>query len=315
MATTIIDDGVSAARVTSAGNRSGPRDEHRAGWLLSLPFLVLYLLFLVGPAVYGIVMSFFNATTVRPGLGKAVGLDNYRSILTSSDFWSSMGHTVWFTTLTTPPLVILALFFALLAERLHRAKALVRFIFFAPFVLPVTSVTLIFLWLYAPEVGLVPHWFEAVGLPPPNLLGETKWAFISVAALTVWWTVGFNFVLFLAGLQEVPRDVYEAAAIDGANPVRTLTGIVLPLLRPTVVLVTMLQILASMQIFNQMYLMTAGGPGTSTRPVMEFIYDTGFSDYRAGYAAAATMVYFALVLVVSLVWFLLRRQSNKEVGA
>ncbi|NNG40930.1 sugar ABC transporter permease [Flexivirga sp. ID2601S] len=315
MATTIIDDGVSTSAATVTGRRAGPRDEHRAGWLLSIPFLVLYLIFLVGPAVYGIVMSFFNATTVRPGLGKSVGFDNYRSILTSSDFWSSMGHTVWFTVLTTPPLVILALVLALLAERVHRGKALVRFIFFAPFVLPVTSVTLIFLWLYAPEIGLIPHWFETVGLTPPNLLGETKWAFLSVAALTVWWTIGFNFVLFLAGLQEVPRDVYEAAAIDGASPLRTLTGIVLPLLRPTVVLVTMLQILASMQIFNQMYLMTAGGPGTSTRPVMEFIYDTGFSDYRAGYAAAATMVYFAIVLVVSVVWFLLRRQSNKEVGA
>ncbi|MGN6413085.1 carbohydrate ABC transporter permease [Flexivirga sp.] len=312
MATTVIDDGtLVSARPAVRRRPGGGSDENRAGWAFSAPFLVLYLLFLIGPAVYGLVMSFFNATSVKSGLGESVGLANYRDIFTSSDFWSSMGHTVWFTVLTTPPLVILAFVFAVLAERVRRGKALVRFIFFAPFVLPVTSVTMIFTWLYAGQIGLIPHWIDALGMTPPNVLGETKWAFISVAALTVWWTLGFNFVLFLAGLQEIPTDVYEAAAIDGSSPARTLRSVTLPLLRPTIVLVTMLQIIASMQVFNQMYLMTGGGPGTSTRPVMEFIYDIGFSDYRAGYASAATIVYFVIVAVVSVVWFLLRRHSRK----
>lgn len=316
MATTIIDDGAfTEARPTTGRRRGGGSDENRAGWALSVPFLVLYVLFLIGPAVYGLVMSFFNATSVKPGLGESVGLDNYRDIFTSSDFWSSMGHTVWFTVLTTPPLVILAFLVAILAERVRHGKALVRFIFFAPFVLPVTSVTMIFTWLYAGDIGLIPHWIDKLGMTPPNLLGETKWAFISVAALTVWWTLGFNFVLFLAGLQDIPTDVYEAAAVDGSSPTRTLRSVTLPLLRPTIVLVTMLQIIASLQVFNQMYLMTGGGPGTSTRPVMEYIYDIGFSDYRAGYASAATIVYFVIVAVVSVVWFFLRRQSNKGVGA
>lgn len=313
MATTVIDDGITAIRPST--RRAHTRTENRAGWALSAPFLILYLIFLIGPAIYGLVMSFFNTTSVRSGLGAAVGLDNYRHIFTSADFWSSMGHTVWFTVLTTPPLVVLAFLFATLAERISRGKALVRFIFFAPFVLPVTSVTMIFGWLYAAQIGLIPHWLDNFGITSPDLLGETKWAFISVAALTIWWTVGFNFVLFLAGLQEIPQDVYEAAAIDGATPGKTMWSVTIPLLRPTVVLVTMLQIIASMQIFSQMYLLTGGGPGTSTRPVMEFIYDSGFSDYRAGYAAAATMVYFLIVLVVSVIWFLLRRQAHKGVAS
>lgn len=315
MATTVIDDGTfSTTTQPVARRRRGGRDENRAGWAFSAPFMVLYLLFLIGPAVYGLVMSFFNTTSVKSGLGESVGFANYRDIFTSSDFWSSMGHTAWFTVLTTPPLVLLAFLFAVLAERVRRGKALVRFIFFAPFVLPVTSVTMIFTWLYAGQVGLIPHWLDNIGITPPNLLGETKWAFISVAALTVWWTLGFNFVLFLAGLQEIPTDVYEAAAIDGSSPIRTLRSVTLPLLRPTIVLVTMLQIVASLQVFNQMYLLTNGGPGTSTRPVMEYIYDIGFSDYRAGYASAATMVYFVIVAVVSVVWYVLRRQSHKGAG-
>lgn len=315
---TIIDDGSASGSPRSAtigetSTKSGA-DERRAGWWFSAPFLVLYLAFLVGPAIYGVVMSFSNATTLRPGLGSAAGWANYREVFASSEFWNSMGHTLWFTVLTTPPLVILAFVFAVLADRLRHGRGLARFIFFAPYVLPVTSVTLIFTFLYAGEIGLIPKIFTMLGLEPPNLLGETSWAFISVAVLTVWWTIGFNFVLFLAGLQEVPRDVYEAAAVDGAKPGRTLWSVVLPLLRPTIVLVVMLQILASLQVFNQMYLMTGGGPGTSTRPVMEFIYDSGFSDARAGFAAAATMVYFFAVLVISVIWYLLRRPARKGAG-
>lgn len=315
MATTTIIDDAAPARTVATLPTGGRSDENRAGWLMAAPFLAFYLLFLIGPAVYGLVMSFFNTTSVRPGLGEAVGLDNYRQIFTDSEFWASMGHTVWFTVLTVPPLVILAFVLAVLAERVARGKALVRFIFFAPFVLPVTSVTMIFGWLYAAEIGLLPNALEALGLPVPDLLGEARWGFISVAALTVWWTIGFNFVLFLAGLQDIPQQVYEAAALDGASPVRTLWAVTLPLLRPTVVLVTMLQIIASMQIFNQMYLLTAGGPGTETRPVMQYIYDTGFSDYRAGYSAAATMIYFAVVLLISVVWYLARVRTRNGADA
>lgn len=212
---TIIDDDsaqphLSVVPAGVAETRAGA-DERRAGWWFSAPFLLLYLVFLIGPAIYGLVMSFSNATTLRPGLGSAVGWANYREVFASSEFWNSMGHTLWFTVLTTPPLVILAFLFAILADRLRHGRGLARFIFFAPYVLPVTSVTLIFTFLYAAEIGLVPKVFGMLGLQPPNLLGETSWAFISVAVLTVWWTIGFNFVLFLAGLREIPRDVYEAA--------------------------------------------------------------------------------------------------------
>lgn len=296
---------VGSATIAQSGNR--------AGWLFALPFLAIYLLFLVGPMVYGLLMSLFNTTTVQGGLGAWVGLSNYAEALTSGDFWAAMWHTLLFTVLSTPILVVLALVFAILAERLKRGRWFYRLVFFAPYVVPSASVVLIFTWIYAPQIGLLGRAFTAVGLPEPNFLNSPNWAMISVVILTVWWSIGFNFVLYLAGMQEISSEVYEAAAVDGASPWQQIKGITLPLLRETTILVTVLQILASLRVFDQIYLLTAGGPSYSTRPVIEYIYDVGFTEYRAGYAAAATTIYFLVLVAVSIGWFLLgRRRDAKE---
>jgi multiple sugar transport system permease protein len=134
----------------------------------------------------------------------------------------------------------------------------------------------------------------------------------SVALATVWWTLGFNFVLYLAGLQEIPRNLYEAAEVDGASRWDQMRRITIPLLRRTTALVLVLQIIASLKIFDQIFLMTAGGPNYATRPLLEYVYDIGFTDFRTGYAAAASMLYFLVILAVSLVWFLVRRRQQKE---
>jgi multiple sugar transport system permease protein len=281
--------------------------EARAGWAFSLPFLILYSLFLIGPTLYGLLMSFFNTTTVQGGLGDFVGFSNYREAFSSPDFWSSMWHTILFTLVSTPFLVILALAFAIMTERVRRGKWFYRLVFFAPYVVPSASVVLIFTWLYAPQIGLINKAFTLVGLDAPNWSGTQAWAMASVVLLTIWWTVGFNFVLYLAGLQDIPADLFEAAAVDGASGWQQIRSITLPLLRRTTALVIILQLLASLRVFDQIYLLLAGGPNYSTRPVIEYIYDVGFTDFRAGYAAAATMIYFVVLLVVSVGWFLLNR--------
>ena len=293
-----------------AAARTIAQGGNRAGWLFALPFLVIYTLFLVGPMLYGLLMSLFNTTTVQGGLGAWVGLSNYAEALTSADFWAAMWHTLLFTLLTTPVLVLLALVFAVLAERLKRGKWFYRLVFFAPYVVPSASVVLIFTWIYAPQIGLLGRAFTAVGLPEPNFLNSPNWAMISVAVLTVWWSIGFNFVLYLAGMQEIPGEVYEAAAVDGASPWQQITSITLPLLRGTTVLVTVLQILASLRVFDQIYLLTGGGPSYSTRPVIEYIYDVGFTNYRAGYAAAATTIYFLVLVAISVGWYLFSRRRE-----
>lgn len=285
--------------------------ENRAGWLLIAPFLALYVLFLIGPAIYGILMSFFHTTLVHTGLGSWAGGANYSEVFSSGDFWWSMWHTTYFTILTTPPLVILALAFAVLVERVRHGKWFFRLVFFAPYVVPSAAVGLIFGWLYAAQIGLLGDWVSKLGVTAPSWLGDPTWALPSVAIATIWWTIGFNFVLYLAGLQDIPRELYEAAAVDGATPREQLRHITVPLLARTTVLVTVLQILASLKVFDQIYLLTSGGPNFTSRPVIEYIYDIGFTDYRAGYAAAASMVFFVVILLVGGVFMLVNRQMQK----
>ncbi|MEN3304983.1 MAG: multiple sugar transport system permease protein [Micromonosporaceae bacterium] len=285
-----------------------------AGWGLLAPFLVLYLLFLIGPTLYGFVISLFDVSLVRSGLSHFVGLSNYLEAVRTVAFWQSMWHTVLFTLLTTPPLVLVALGLAVLTDRLRRLRWFYRLVFFAPYVVPVAVATLIWTWLYTPQLGLYGKWLSTVGITPPNWLGDPNWAMLSVVIMTVWWTLGFNFVLYLAGLQDIPRDLYEASSVDGASPWTQLTRITVPLLRRTTILVTVLQILASLKIFDQIYLITSGsgGPNQAIRPALEYVYDLGFTDYRVGYASAASMLLFLLTLAVSLAWLLLVRRSGEE---
>ena len=287
-----------------------PKDQNRAGWLFAAPFLTLYILFLIGPVLIGIVISLFNTTTVRSGLGSFVGISNYVDVLSNGDFWASMWHSVLFTLLTTPLLVLVPLVFAILASRISRAQWFYRLAFFAPYVVPSSAVCLIFAFMYTPQTGLITNAFGWFGLTAPNFFGTTSGAWFAVVLLTLWWTFGFNFILYTAAIQEISQEVYEAAAIDGAGPWQQIKSITVPLLKPTMSLVLILQVLASLKVFDQIYILLAGGPNYSTRPVIQYIFDTGFSSYRGGYAAAATMVYFVVLVSVSVLLLLLRRRQN-----
>lgn len=304
-----------AAGTRTSRLRSSASGENRFGWLFATPFLVLYVLFLIGPVVIGLVISFTNTATVKPGIGSWVGTANYAAVLQSPDFWQSMWHSVLFTLLTVPPLVLLALLFAILAARISRGRWFFRVAFFAPYVVPSSVVCLIFAFMYTPQTGLISKLFSGVGLSAPNFLGSTSGAWLGVTLLTLWWTFGFNFILYTAAIQDIPEETYEAAAIDGATPWQQIRRITIPLLRPTTSLVLILQILASLKVFDQIYILLSGGPAESTRPAIEYIYDTGFTSYRGGYASAATMVYFVILVVISAGWALIRRRRNTTMNA
>jgi multiple sugar transport system permease protein len=308
-ATEIVDHMRPAHAVRRVGGKKPGQGLPALGFLT--PFLVLYVVFIIFPAVYGIVMSFFHTSLVKPGLGHFAGLSNYVEAFKSSDFWASMWHTVLFAILTTPPLVVLGFVFAWLAERASRGRAFYRLAFFAPYVLPSAVVALIWVWIYTPVIGLLTDLVTGLGFTSPNWLSDPKWAMVSVAITTVWWTLGFNFVLYTAGLAEIPRELYEAAAIDGASPWQQLRQITIPLLARTTTLVVVLQAIASLKVFDQMYIMTSGGPNFSTRPVLEYIYDVGFTDFRIGYAAAASTLFFLLILAVSAVWLIITRRQEQ----
>ncbi|MGW0904240.1 carbohydrate ABC transporter permease [Streptomyces sp. NPDC002853] len=298
---------------TTAPTSTSSRGDRWAGPGMLLPFALFYLVFLVGPLIYTVVAGFFETSLLRSGLGDFAGLSNYTAVLGDAEFWRTLRNTLWFTALTTVPLVLLSLALALLADRFVRGRWFFRFAFFAPFVLPSAVVSLLFMFIYADQLGLAQEVVKWFGVDtPPSWLGDPDWAMISIAAATVWWTVGFNFVLYLAGLQDVPREVHEAAAIDGAGPWQRIRHVVVPMLGRTTTLVTVLQVIASLKVFDQIYMMTSGGPDGSTRPSLQLIYDTGFVEGRVGYASTVSLLLFLVILFVSLVWFALVRRAEKE---
>jgi multiple sugar transport system permease protein len=291
------------------------RRENRGGWLFAAPFIILYVLFLIGPMLIAFVISLFNTTTVKSGIGAWVGFGNYAEVLQDPAFWASMWHSVLFTLFTTPVLVIIPLAFAIFASRVKHGKTFYRIAFFAPYVVPASAVVLVFSWLYQPQIGLISKLFGWVGLSEPGFLSSTSGGWLAVVLMTIWWTLGFNFILYSAAIQDIPEEIYEAASIDRATPWQQIRHVTLPMLNSTTGLVVLLQILASLKVFDQIYLLLNGGPNDSVRPAIEYIYDTGFTNYRAGYAAAASTVYFLCLVAISAGWFLVRNRRAKAASA
>ena len=278
---------------------------------LVTPFLVFYILFLVGPLIYDVVLSFFNTSLVKGGLGSFAGFGNYTELFGDHQFWSAMWHTILFTLVSTPPLVILPLFFAIVVNRIKHGQWFFRLAFFLPYILPSAAIALVWLFIYEPGYGLIAGFFNLIGVGDPGWLSDPNVALYSIVIVTVWWTIGFNFVLYLAGLQEIPRDLYEASSLDGASRWQQTWRLTIPMLGRTTTLVTVLQVIASLKVFDQIYLILQGGPNYATRPAIEWIYDTAFTSQRVGYASAASFILFIVILIVSFVWLaLVRRQES-----
>ena len=289
------------------------RKDAGSAWLFIAPFGIFYLAFLLGPTIYMFVMSFFNTSMVRTGLGTFAGFANYAEMLSRADFWSSLWHTLQFTLYTTPPLVILAFVFAVLTNRMNRGQWFFRLAFFLPFILPSATISLIWVFIFTPSTGLWPlveTWFGFT--PGSGVLSSPNTAMIGVALATVWWTLGFNFVLYLAGLQEIPRELYEAAAVDGATAWSQIRYITLPMLGRTTTLVVLLQIIASLKIFDQVYLMTSGGPGISTQVSLQLITGTAFTDNRLGAGSAASVLLFIVIIVIAIIRQLVDRAAARK---
>jgi multiple sugar transport system permease protein len=277
------------------------------------PFFVIYVLFLLWPVVGALWSSLFDSSLGATDRGFR-GLGNYGELLGDGDFWAAMWHTLLFTLLSTPPLVILALGIALLVNRALPAQWLFRLAFFAPYVLPVSVVVLLFNWMFQPGFGLINGTLAQLGLAEVNWLGAEGTAMLSVVILSVWWTLGFNFVLYIAALQDIPKELYDAASSDGATTWQQTRAITIPLLAPTTVLIVVLQVIASLKVFDQIYLLLQGGPNYSTRPAVQYIFESAFSQYRVGYASALSMVFFLMIILVSLLLFALQRRVQRSQG-
>ena len=262
---------------------------------LLVPFLVVYLLFFIWPALQTITLSFTRSGLTQTG--PFVGLANFRTLLADPGFWAALGHTAYFALLTVIPLTAVGMVMALLTQAGGRLRRAAQALFFIPYVLPVSVATLIWQWILNPNLGVV----NAVSGSTAAWFSDPDLAMPAVAAVTVWWTVGFNMLLFLAGLQNIAQETYEAAALDGAVGFQVFRSITWPALWPTTALVLTLQLVASFKIFSQVYLLTGGGPFDSTRVVLEYMYDTAFTNTDAGYASAIAVAFFLVILLLTLV--------------
>lgn len=276
----------------------------------AIPYTVVFGLFLVWPILYGLWMSLTDKSLAAPRV-RFAGLDNYIEALTDPDVWSSLWNTVFFTLITSVPLVVISFLLAYLVSTGLPGQWLWRLSFFAPYLLPVSVVTGIWGMVYANDFGLINGLLVRLGAANIPWLSDANIAMWAIALVTVWWTIGFNFLLYLSALQAIPEHVYEAAALDGAGPWRRLISVTVPMLRPTTVLVVLLQILASLKVFDQIFLLTAGGPDGATRSVLQYIYDVGFVGYRLGYASAVSYLFFALIVVLSLAQVAIMRRQQK----
>ncbi|MFR9723036.1 carbohydrate ABC transporter permease [Streptomyces sp. MS19] len=298
-----------AAGGPARGGGPARRPRRGRGWPFVLPFLLVFAAFMVWPIVQGVWMSLTDKSLALRDTS-FVGLDNYTEALSDPDVWSSLGNTLFFTVASSIPLVLVALVMALLVHTGLAGQWVWRLAFFAPYLMPVTVVTMIWSWIYQPDLGLANQVLDKAGIGPVGWLSDENVAMWAIAALTVWWTAGFNFLLYLSALQALPETLYEASSLDGAGAWRRLWSITLPQLRRTTALVGMLQILASLKVFDQIYILTKGGPNGSTRPVLEYVYDVGFTGYRLGYASAISYVFFAIVIIVSLAQLRFFRQED-----
>lgn len=285
--------------------QTGPQTPRRrrwpVAWMLVAPFLFFYGLFLVYPAIQVCYLSFTNADIA--GQGGFIGLKNYVELMHDQDFWASVAHTVYFVVLTVVPNTAVGFFLALLVVRLKRLRLPILSAFFLPYILPVSVVTTGALWILDANFGIFNYfagtavaWFQ-----------DPVWAMPAVALVTIWWTVGFNMLLFIAGLQNIPGDLYEAAAIDGANAFQRFFKITCPLIWPVASLVLVLQLIAQFKIFDQVYLLTSGGPYNSTTVVLLYMYREAFQQNRGGYASAVAIALVVIIILVSALQFQLLR--------
>ena len=285
----------------------------RTGWiaLFILPSLTGMLLFVIGPIAASAALTLYHWDLLTDR--EFAGLANFRRLWGDDDVWAALRHTLTFIGGYVPSVTVLALLLALTLNSKLKGIALLRTAFFLPVVSSWVAVALLWKWLFNPRYGLINYGLEQVGIQGPTWLFDKNWAMPAIIVTSVWKDLGFVAVLFLAGLQAIPHDVYEASSLDGAGPFQQLRSITVPLLRPTIFFVSIISIINSFQVFPQVWVMTEGGPAGATTVIVERVVKHAFSYGEMGYAATISWVLFALVLSVTVFQLWLQRREAFDV--
>ena len=288
-----------------------PGEGTNAGWIFLAPALVLIGVFFFVPVAASLLLSLtdFDIYAVASAENtRFVGLRNYRQLLETPLFWTSLQNTFYFALIGGPLTIAVSLGAALLVNaKLVRWKSLFRTIYFTPFVTTLVAVAIVWRYLYHTRYGLLNYGLEALGIAPVDWLGDPRWAMPAIILMAVWKNFGYNMLIFIAGLQSIPDELYDAAKVDGAGPVRQFWNVTLPMLGPTLVFVGVVTMIGYFQLFAEPYVMTQGGPLRSTTSVVLLMYEEGFRWWRMGYAAAIAFVLFLVILIATLIQLRLQR--------
>ena len=285
------------------------RNEALVAFLLVAPFVAVYGLVFVYPTIKMFVTSFTDAPLI--GSGNWVGVKNYARLIGDDKFTLSLWDTAYFVVLSVIPGTAVALLVALGVSRLSGwLQSGVLALFFLPYILPVSVVYLLWDWVLNFQFGVAMHVLDFFGLPRVPIFKTVTWFLPAVALVTIWWTAGFSFLLFLAGLRSIPPEIYEAAALDNSGPLRTFRRITWPLLWPVTALVLTIQLILQLKIFDQVYLFSVGGRPNDTLVMVQYIFIRAFVNNQGGRAAAIAVTLFLIVIVISVLQFQLLRLAG-----
>jgi multiple sugar transport system permease protein len=288
----------------------------RAGWWFVAPAVIVLGVFFFVPVIAAFVMSLtdFDLYALSDlGNLRFIGLENYERLLQERLFWKALGNTLYFVALGVPLSIGMSLGAALLVNsRLARFRGLFRTVFFAPVVTTLVAVAVVWRYIFHTRYGFLNYGLDALGLDPVDWMGDPRWAMPAIVILAVWKNFGYNMIILLAALQNIPDDLYEAARIDGASTWQIFRHITLPGLGPVLLLVSILTMTGYFQLFAEPYVMTEGGPLQSTLSVLYFMYEEGFKWWSLGRASAVAFLLFVLMFVVTLVQLRLARPGARS---
>lgn len=271
-------------------------------WGLLLPTLVILSAFVFYPAVQSLYLSLHDVDPFTRAT-HFIGLENYQSLVSSEDYWSSMKVSVLFMLMTVIPSILLSLVIAIALDANPFFQGLFRTVFLMPVAISSAMAAMLWIFIYNPTAGYLNYFLEQWGIVGPNWLGDPKTALWAVSVATVWKEIGFNVIFFLAGLSSVPPDLKEAATIDGANAVQRFRHVVLPILSPTIFFVAVVSVINSFQSFGQIHILTAGGPAGATNVLVYHLYLDAFVNFRSGYASSQAVILFAILMSVTAIQF------------
>ena len=275
----------------------------RDGIIFSLPFMIIFALFMIFPLVFGLIISFYKWDILSSP--SFIGLKNYLDLFKDEKFYSSLWHTLEFVLITTPVLLFLGFVMALRVTGKSPLKGLMETVFFVPYIFSMTVVSTLWAWLMQKDFGFFKQVIKLCGGTGVSWLTSEKNAMWSVSLATFWWTAGFNMVLFTAGIKQISKEIYESAVVDGASYLQQVFHITIPLVSSTTVLCLILQVIASFNVFGQVYVMTGGGPAGSTRVLVQYIYEAGFKYFKMGYSAAMSYILFLIIMIISVLQYVL----------